>query len=230
MEKIFEWKRVLFNDLPITFLLEIIFRTTVMFACVLIILKFSGKRGMKQLSIFELAIIISLGSAAGDPMFMEDVGLIQGIVVLSIIVLLYRSLTWLTGKNEKLEHLIEGTTQCIIEDGKFSVKEFKKNGLNLEELFIELRLRNIEHLGQVKHIFHESSGDISVFFYEDKEVKQGLPILPQLFEKKSKNIPSEGIYSCAFCGNTEPHSKGTSTCKVCKNKEWVKAISTKRIT
>jgi len=30
-------------------------------------LRLSGKRGIRQLSLFELAIILCLGSAAGDP-------------------------------------------------------------------------------------------------------------------------------------------------------------------
>ena len=44
MSEIFEWKRLLFNDLPFEFLLEVIFRTIIMFTVVLLTLKFAGKR------------------------------------------------------------------------------------------------------------------------------------------------------------------------------------------
>lgn len=47
-----------------------------MFTILLLTLKLAGKRGVKQLSIFETVIIIALGSAAGDPMFYEDVGIV----------------------------------------------------------------------------------------------------------------------------------------------------------
>ncbi|KUJ59836.1 hypothetical protein AR687_21025 [Flavobacteriaceae bacterium CRH] len=230
MKEIFEWNRLFFNELPEIFLLEVIFRSTVMFIVLLLTLKLAGKRGVKQLSIFETVIVIALGSAAGDPMFYEDVGIVPAIIVFMVIIILYRAVTWLTGKSKKFEEFIEGKTECLINDGKFSVASFKKETLAQDEFFSELRIKSIEHLGQVKHAFIETSGEVSVFFYEDKEVGYGLPILPALFNKKNKIIPENGVYACTFCGNIEEQKAGTATCKVCKKEEWVPAIKTLRIT
>ena len=105
MKEIFEWERLLFNDLPRNFLLEVIFRSVIMFTVLLLTLKVAGKRGVKQLSVFETVIIIALGSAAGDPMFYEDVGLIPAITVFTVIIVLYRSVTWLTGKSSVVSAL-----------------------------------------------------------------------------------------------------------------------------
>ena len=230
MNQIFEWNRVLFNELPEIFILEVIFRSIVMFTVLLLTLKLAGKRGVKQLSIFETVIIIALGSAAGDPMFYEDVGIIPAIIVFTVIIILYRSVTWLTGKSKKFEEFIEGKTECLVNDGKFSVSTFKKESLAQDEFFSELRIKSIEHLGQVKHAFIETSGEISVFFYEDKDVKHGLPILPLLFNQKNKNILTDGIYACTFCGHTQELKPGTANCEICKKDEWVSAIKTLRIT
>jgi len=230
MKQIFEWERLLFNDLPPNFLLEVIFRSTVMFIILLLTLKMTGKRGVKQLSIFETVIIIALGSAAGDPMFYEDVGIMPAAVVFTVIIILYRSVTWLTGKSKKFEEFIEGKTECLISEGKFSVSTFKKESLAQDEFFTELRIKSVEHLGQVRHAFIETSGEVSVFFYDDKDVGYGLPILPALFGTKSNIIPNDGIYSCTFCGHTTEQKAGTATCSVCKKEEWVAAINTLRIT
>ncbi|CAC9974361.1 DUF421 domain-containing protein [Flavobacterium sp. WLB] len=230
MKEIFEWNRLFFNELPQVFLLEVIFRSTVMFTILLLTLKLAGKRGVKQLSIFETVIIIALGSAAGDPMFYEDVGIAPAAIVFLVIIILYRSVTWLTGKSKKFEEFIEGKTECLINDGKFSITSFKKETLAQDEFFSELRVKSIEHLGQVKHAFIEPSGEISVFFYEEKDVKYGLPILPALFNKKSKIISTDGIYACTFCGHTQEVKKGTTNCEICKKDEWVSAIKTLRIT
>jgi uncharacterized membrane protein YcaP (DUF421 family) len=230
MTEIFEWNRLLYNDLPESFLLEVIFRSTIMFVVLLLTLKVAGKRGVKQLSVFETVIIIALGSAAGDPMFYEEVGIIPPITVFLVIILLYRLVTWLTGKSKRFEEFIEGKTECIISEGKFSIATFKKESLAQDEFFSELRLKSIEHLGQVKNAFMETSGEISVFYYEDHDVQPGLPILPFLFKLKSKTIPAEGIYSCTFCGNTESHKQGNALCSVCAQSEWVEAIDTLRKT
>lgn len=229
MKEIFEWNRLLFNDLPPHFILEVIFRSTIMFVILLLTLKLTGKRGVKQLSIFETVIIIALGSAAGDPMFYEDVGIVPALFVFAVIIILYRLVTWLTGKSKKFEEFIEGKTECIIDDGKFSVSTFKKESLAQDEFFTELRVKSIEHLGQVKNAFIETTGEISVFYYKDEEVKYGLPILPTLFNRKNNHILTDGIYSCSFCGHTENQQIGTAICSICKKDEWVLAIKTLRL-
>lgn len=229
MEKIFEWPRLLLNDLPGLFLLEVLFRTAVMFIVLLTALRFTGKRGVKQLSIFEIVIIIALGSAAGDPMFYEDVGILPAVCVFIVVIALYRFVTWLTGKSKWFEELLEGKTVLLIDNGFFSVAKFEKEAIAQDEFFSELRLQSIEHLGQIKHAFLEPSGNISVFFFSDEEVKPGLPLLPELFDKKSKRIAHGGLYACANCGFTQDLAPGQAKCPVCKREEWVEAIHTLRV-
>jgi hypothetical protein len=48
---------IIIHDLPESFLLEVIFRSTIMFTVLLLTLKVAGKRGVKQLSVFETVII-----------------------------------------------------------------------------------------------------------------------------------------------------------------------------
>jgi len=229
MLDIFEWGRVLINDHPYEFLFEVVFRSVIMFIVLLITLRFTGKRGVKQLSIFETVIIIALGSAAGDPMFYEDVGIIPAVTVFFVIILMYRFVTMLTGKFKWFEKLVEGQTECLIQEGKFSINTFEREGLAQDEFFSELRVYSVEHLGQVKNAYLETSGEVSVFFYKDEDVKYGLPLLPQLFGKKSKTILKDGIYACTFCANTQELKSGTASCDICKKTEWVEAIKTLRI-
>lgn len=225
----FEWQRILFNQLPPHFLIEVAVRSTVMFLILLVVLKLTGKRGIKQLSVFETVIIISLGSAAGDPMFYEDVGLVPAIGVFLMVLILYRLVTWLTGKSPWFEKLIEGKTECLIENGKFSPNKFERESLSQDEFFTELRLKSIEHLGQVKQAYLETTGDVSVFFYEDDQVKYGLPIRPELFCKKTDTLPNAGMYSCSKCGETKELQSGKHICPACNNSHWVVSINTKRI-
>lgn len=229
MNDIFEWNRILLNELPFAFVFEVIFRTFIMFMVVLTALRASGKRGVKQLSISELVIIITLGSAAGDPMFYEDVGIIPAVTVFVIIIILYRSVTWLTAKSEWFEKLIEGEPVCLINEGRFSIDKFKKEDLALEEFFAELREKSVEHLGQVRIAILETSGEISIFFYADEEVKFGLPLIPQIYNQKTKSVTKHGTYACAYCGNVQQLEPGDDQCMVCKKEEWVAAINSRRI-
>lgn len=229
MEEIFEWPRVLMNELPYSFLLELIFRVVVMFLILLLLLSFAGKRGVKQLSVFEMAIIIALGSAVGDPMLYEDVGLLPGVVVVIAVIFLYRGITILAARFEPLERLIEGEPQLIIKNGEFVLDSLNKESLAADEFYSELRLKSVEHLGQVKYSYLESTGNISTLFLEDELVSYGLPILPELFQKCSTHLTINTYYSCAFCGRTEYMQSSSKICERCGKDEWVESIDTIRI-
>src|SRR5690349_2508880 len=110
----FDWKQLLLGSEEWVFLVETVVRTFIMFMVILIGLRLMGKRGVKQLSVFELVVIIGLGSAAGDPMFYKDVGLLPALIVFSMVVLLYSAVTYLVSKSTRVEKLIEGRPVCLI--------------------------------------------------------------------------------------------------------------------
>jgi uncharacterized membrane protein YcaP (DUF421 family) len=229
MHEPIDWQRILFADQPPIFLFEVLFRTVIMFTVVLLALKLTGKRGVRQLSIFETVIIIVFGSAAGDPMFYDDVAMVPALFVFIIIICLYRLVTWLTGVSKKFEKAIEGKAVCLIVEGKFAHEEFKKEVLAQDEFFTELRVKSIEHLGQVRYAYLEPSGEVSVFYYPDDDVRYGLPIRPEIYAQNSNKISGEGLYACAFCGNVEELSAGNSRCARCGHDHWLQAINDKRV-
>lgn len=224
-----DWEKIVLDELDGLYVLEIIFRTAVMFTVILVVLRLSGKRGIRQLSIFELAIIISLGSAVGDSMFYEDVGILTAVIVCFTAIGLYRGITWLTTKNERIEKALEGRPMYIVEDSVITIKDDSKDSLSKYEFFAELREKGVEHLGQVRVAILETDGSISVFFFPNEKVKHGLPILPKAYNKNTAVITDEGLYACIYCGTVHRLQTGRHECKRCQHHEWAKAIDTKRI-
>ncbi len=143
------WKELMLGAENWSFLLETILRTFIMFIVILVSLRILGKRGVKQLSIFELVVIISLGSAAGDPMFYKDVGILPAIIVFTIVVVLYSFITYIIGRNPKFERIMEGKPICLIKNGVFIVENFSKEALGVDEFFAELRMEGVSQLGQI---------------------------------------------------------------------------------
>lgn len=227
----FELDQFLKGDEEWTFLMEITIRTIIMFAAILMALSILGKRGVKQLSVFELVIIISLGSAAGDPMFYKEVGLLNAITVFIVVILCYKATTYLVIKSERIEKMIEGSPICLVKDGKLSINNFNKEPLGYDEFFAEMRPYSVSHLGQIEIAFIEVSGEVSLYYYRDEDVRYGLPILPHLYEQQHVQIMKEDIYSCAFCGNTETiEPTDRHSCVTCKKDRWVKSLNNPRIT
>jgi len=227
----FSWKQLFLGEENWSFLIETMLRTSLMFIVILVGLRLLGKRGVKQLSVFELVVIIGLGSAAGDPMFYKDVGILPALMVFSMIVILYSFITYFVGKNKKFETLVEGKPVSLIKHGKFSIENFKKEPLGEDEFFAELRGQGVSQLGQIEEAIIESSGSISIFYFPDEEVKYGLPIMPKSLENSHHKIHELDYYSCTFCGYTAKLAPiEFYTCPTCKKQKWVKSSNKKRIT
>ena len=225
-----DWTAFFIGEENWEFLLEISLRTIIMYFIILIGLRLLGKRGVRQLSVFELVVIISLGSAAGDPMFYKEIGLLVPVVIFSIIVGAYRLTTFLMAKSEKFDDLVEGKAVYLIEEGEFNIADFGKEGLAHDEFFSELRQQSVCHLGQVETAILETSGILSIYFYPDKDVKYGLPIMPKLFCESFIKISAPGNYACRFCGNVQKLKVTKEhTCAKCAHKEWVKAVNSTRV-
>jgi uncharacterized membrane protein YcaP (DUF421 family) len=200
-----------------------------MFVIVLVGMLLLGKRGVKQLSVFELVMILTLGSAAGDPMFYQEIGLLTGLTVVGTVVSLYRFTIYLINKSSWFQHRVKGKPVYLIRDGHFLREHFDKEALTFEEFFEELRLCNVSQLGQVQTAILETSGNISLMFYEDKDVRPGLPILPHLFEGKTAHVAARDFFACSRCAVVEELDSGDHTCSHCHGHHWVQASRMTRV-
>jgi uncharacterized membrane protein YcaP (DUF421 family) len=162
--------------MPLSFALEVAFRTTFLYLYALGLVRALGKRGMGEPSPFDLVIIVGLGSAVGDPMFYPNVPLMHGMVVIAVVVALQRILARLTQKNQTLERLVESAPVLLVSDGEIESAALKDEDLSEAELFMYLRMAEIENLGQVRMAFIEPNGHVTVFRTEDGD--SGKSVLP----------------------------------------------------
>lgn len=228
--KAFDWQRMALDNVPLEFLGEVALRSFYTFVLVFLFLKMTGRRGVRQMSLFEVLIILTLGSAAGDVAFYDDVPLLPVLVVFLSLALLYRLVMWLMAHSEKLEDMLEGKPVVIIEDGELAWSKLGRANMTEFEFFMELRLNGVEQLGQVKLAILETNGQISVYFFADEEVKSGLSILPKQCTQRFNVVPEAGDYACVRCSEVVAMKAGDhQLCPRCANPEWSRASQAKRI-
>lgn len=176
----FDLQRIFIGDLTPLFLIEIIFRTVILFIFTLVMLRSVGHRGLGQLSMTEFALILALGSAVGDPMFYGDVPLLHGMLVIFMIVLLQRIASMLTMRDKTMARLIDGVAHRLVADGQIDWNGLKRARVTEEELYAELRQACVEQLGQVRRAYLETDGEVSVFLFEDQAHNTGKSLLAAL--------------------------------------------------
>ncbi|CAM6225567.1 DUF421 domain-containing protein [Citrobacter sedlakii] len=228
--KAFDLQRMALDKVPLEFLDEVALRSLYTFVLVYLFLKLTGRRGVRQMSLFEVLIILTLGSAAGDVAFYDDVPMLPVLVVFIIIALLYRLAMWLMARSERIGDLLEGKPVVIIEDGELAWSKLNHANMTEFEFFMELRLNGVEQLGQVRLAILETNGQISVYFFEEEKIKPGLSILPKYCTERFHVVPETGDYACVRCSEVITLNAGDrQDCPRCKNPEWSKASRAKRV-
>lgn len=227
--EVFDFKRIFIGETPTLFLAEIVFRTIIMYTYTIFLLRLLGKRGMGQLSGLELAIIICFGSAVGDPMIGADIPIIYGAAGITTVAFLQIGLEKIINHNKRLEKLMEGEPQLVVDNGIILLSVLEEENISHEDLFRALRGKDVEHLGQVNKAFFETSGEITVWFHPPKKVCSGLLILPEAEIPSNavcecgETCASMGDCSCRNCGYTSYIKTGTSiaSCPKCGYETWL---------
>ncbi len=223
-----DWNAIFIHDTTWAFAAQIMMRCLVMYILIIVFLRLTGKRGIRQLSIFEVAILLALGSIAGDPMFDEELPIIQAVLVMSIIVILYRLNTWLMMKYQAFEDLIEGKSLYIVQDGMLVLDKIQKGKMSHDEFFAEMRQQNVEHLGQVRVALLETNGNLSLLFYSDDEVQYGLPLFPHA-QHEVEQVITNVHYACLHCGYVQTLEHADSSCPRCQKQRWTTASNSIRL-
>jgi uncharacterized membrane protein YcaP (DUF421 family) len=222
--KLNDFQRILFGEAPPEFLMEVLFRTVIIFLALLVFLRLIGKRMGGVLTISELAVMLTLGAILAVPMQMPDRGILQGILILVVVLLMQRGLNFWEFKDSKVEKITQGEVTMLVKDGVMKVGNMELSRISKQQLFAQLRKNNINNLGKVKRMYLEACGVFSIYAHPDE--RPGLSALPvkdaELYEKRVQN--ESGLMACLNCGNTLHKHAATQPCELCGGEEWTKAI------
>jgi uncharacterized membrane protein YcaP (DUF421 family) len=219
-----DWHRILYGSVPETFLLEVFIRTIFMYLVLLVILRLMGKRMGGQLTISELAVMLTLGAIICVPMQLPDKGLLEGVTVLICALAFQRGLTLIGFYNSKAEKIIQGTESILVKDGVMQIKEIEKSNISRQQLFAVLRSQNIYNLGEIERIYLEACGLFSVYKFETAQ--PGLSIFPandQIIGWVTSI--KDDVIICHACGKkAKDPQEEQSKCNNCKSEKWGPAI------
>jgi len=216
--------RILFGEAPYIFLLEVLLRTLIIYLVFIIIIRFLGKRMAGQLTITELAVMLTLGAIIAPAMQAPEIGILLGIFVLVCVYLFQRGLTLLTFKNNKIEVLTQGKAVPLVQDGILNFKEMRLCRITQQQVYTKLRGSGIFNLGEVERMYFEACGEFSIF--KCSEPRPGLALFPPEEAGIAQEIGmvEENIKVCKNCGNLKDEIKNNK-CPICGNQEWVNAVN-----
>lgn len=144
---------------------EVVLRTAIIVLAAFIIIRIRGRKQLAQLTLFDIIIVIALGSAVGDVMIYpeEIVSLLRSVVAITTLaVLVYISEYLVCRAPKKITRIIYGDSTVIIKNGKLIKKNFEKTNLTEDQLRSKLREKNIQYYSEARIVRLEPDGELSV--------------------------------------------------------------------
>jgi uncharacterized membrane protein YcaP (DUF421 family) len=218
-----DWQRMLFGQSPPVFLLEVLIRTIIIYVFLLFVLRWLGKRMSGQLTILEMAVMLTLGAIVSVGMQIPDRGITLSMLVLFCTVAFQRGLSQLGIRSARIEELTQGQISTLLKDGVVDLEEMARCRISRQQLFAELRSKGIYNLGEVRRVYLESCGLFTAIKMQSPA--PGLPTLPPGDNSVLSLLQDTDKLACCNCGNVGQQQGSRQPCKRCGANNWTTAIT-----
>ena len=147
-----------FLGLPLA---EKILRPVIVYVFLVAGLRLAGKRELGQLNPFDLVVLLTLSNTVQNAIIGDDNSVTGGVVgATSLLVVNYLVVRFLYD-HRKLDQLVEGKADVLIEDGKVRTQHLKKELITMEQLSAAARKQGFDSLGEVQQCVLEPGGTLT---------------------------------------------------------------------
>jgi uncharacterized membrane protein YcaP (DUF421 family) len=141
--------------------LELIVRSLVVYAALLVALRVFGKREVGQFTIYDLVFVLLVANALQPAMTGPDTSLVGGLVLIASLVLA----NFIVGRLDQvpaIHRLFTPPPAVIIRDGDYVDATLKREGITDDEVEMAIREHGLTGSKEVKLAVLEADGTISV--------------------------------------------------------------------
>ncbi|MFB0844739.1 YetF domain-containing protein [Paenibacillus oleatilyticus] len=144
-------------------------RTLLGFIVLLLLTRLLGKKQLSQMTFFTYITGIALGNIAGEMVVNKEIKVVAGITAMTIWALLTIMIEQLSLKSPMIRVLLDGEPAIVIKKGKIQVKAMALSKLNMDDLSMLLRDKNVFSIREVDYAILEPNGKLSVLKKEEAE-------------------------------------------------------------
>ena len=152
------WTNMFVLGVPIA---EKILRPIIVYIFLIVGLRLSGKRELAQLNPFDLIVLLTLSNTVQNAIIGNDNSVTGGIIgAASLLAINYLVVRFLYD-HRKIEQLVEGSADVLIENGKVHEHKLKRELITKEELAAAARKQGFDSLLEVHQCVLEPGGTLS---------------------------------------------------------------------
>lgn len=147
----------------------LIFRTILLYLCVLFAMRLMGKRQLGELQPEEFVSTILISNLASISIESEEVPITASLIPLFLIAALELLGSMLSFRSQKFFNLMSGRPKTVILDGEIDQNALRMLRLTTADLMEALRGKNIFDPRDVSYAIIETNGTLSVALRPEKE-------------------------------------------------------------
>ncbi|WP_282139516.1 DUF421 domain-containing protein [Cytobacillus pseudoceanisediminis] len=172
---------------------ETILRVTISFLVLFLLARLMGRKEIGQMTFFNWATAIGIGSIAGNLAVNESTRIKDGVISLVVWTLFTILMDMLDLKSKQGRTVTTGEPLIVIKAGRIMERALKISRVDLDELQALLRQKDIFSLMDVDYAILETNGELSVLKKESQQpvTKNDLNIMSQ--KKDLIPLPTEVI-------------------------------------
>ena len=142
-----------------------LFRTILLYAVMILVIRILGKRQIGQMEPSEFVVTMMVANLATIPMENPDIPLPAGLIPIGTILGAELFMTQLNLKSSRLRRILCGKPVILIENGNILQQNLRKSRITLDELTGHLREKDVLDIRAVQYAILETNGNLSVFPY-----------------------------------------------------------------
>jgi uncharacterized membrane protein YcaP (DUF421 family) len=135
---------------------------TLAYVLLICVLRITGKRTLSKMNAFDLIVTVALGSALATTMLSEDVPLAEGMLGLTLLVMLQYVVTWLSARSDWFQNLVKAQPQLLVHRGAWMREAMRRERITEVEVLAALRNQGIPAIGEETTVVLETDGSLSI--------------------------------------------------------------------
>lgn len=139
-----------------------IIRTILLYALILFSVRLMGKRQIGQMQTSELVVTLLMSNIATIPMQDMEQSMLSGVMPIMVLLVCEILLSYLMLHRSAIRKAVCGKPVIVIDKGKIDRKAMMELRLSTEDLFEQLRQKDIFDLNEVAYAIIETNGTMSV--------------------------------------------------------------------
>jgi uncharacterized membrane protein YcaP (DUF421 family) len=152
------WSDMFVLGLPV---LEKILRPAVVYLFLVVALRLAGKREMAQLNPLDLVVLLTLSNTVQNAIIGDDNTVTGGLIGASTLLVLNYFLVRSLYGHEKVERLVEGEEDVVIDKGKIRSDRLKAELITLPELEAAAHRQGFASLDEIERAVLEPGGTLA---------------------------------------------------------------------